>query len=26
MNLITHCLTATKHINGIRSLIGIGIQ
>jgi len=26
MNLITHCLTAAKHINGIRSLIGIGTQ
>jgi hypothetical protein len=25
MNLITHCLTATKHINGIRSLNGFGI-
>ena len=24
MNLITHCLTAMKHINGIRSLIGVG--
>ena len=24
MNLITHCLTATKYINGIRSLSGFG--
>ena len=24
MNLITHCLTAAKHVNGIRSLIGFG--